>query len=153
MEKIILDEFRAAALIGMSPELLRYLTSHQVKWKDKRILTVAQKNDETFYFEESELKAYDAWLRGPWPSEKGKRPPLPHPIRDEIRLEANLECALCKSSGQAGEAAHIVPVAKSKSNHPHNLIWLCANHHTKLDNGSFGPKGADNAIIVALKQA
>ena len=25
-------------------------------------------------------------------------------IREEIRLEANLECALCKSSGEAGEA-------------------------------------------------
>lgn len=81
----------------------------------------------------------------------GKRPALPEAIRQEVRREANLECALCKSSGEAGEAAHIVPVADTRNNHPHNLIWLCANHHTKLDNGSFGPTGADNDVIVSMK--
>lgn len=135
----------------MSPELLRHLTSHQVKWKDTRKLTVAKEVNGTLYFEESELKAYNAWLRAPWPAKDNKRPSLPTAIREEIRVEANLECALCGRSGQAGEAAHIDPVNTSKSNHPHNLIWLCANHHTKFDNGCLGPKGSDNQIIAALK--
>ncbi|CAJ8711539.1 chaperone protein DnaJ [Burkholderia pseudomallei] len=153
MASRVLSEYGSAALIGMSPELLRHFASHRVKWKDDRKLAVAKTNGETYYFEEAELKAYDAWLRKPWPSKDGRRPTLPDAIREEIRREANLECALCKASGQAGEAAHIEPVANSKNNHPHNLIWLCANHHTKLDNGSFGPKGADNKVIIALKQA
>jgi len=151
MTSKLLDEFGAAALIGMSPALLRYLTSHQAKWKDKRKLKTAKEVAGTLFFEETELKEYDAWLKAPWPSRANLRPPLPPGIRSEIREEANLECALCKSSGEAGEAAHIKPVATSKSNHPHNLIWLCSNHHTKLDNGSFGPKGHDNEVIVALK--
>jgi DnaJ-class molecular chaperone len=153
MKKTLLDEFRAAVFIGMSPQLLRYLTGHHVKWKAARILSVAEKVHDILYFEENELKEYDDWLRSPWPCSKGKRPPLPDAIREEIRQEANAECAICKSSGQAGEAAHIIPVATSKNNHPHNLIWLCANHHTKLDNGSFGPKGAENEIILSLKRA
>ncbi|AXK38139.1 zinc finger domain-containing protein [Crenobacter cavernae] len=152
MKANLLNEYQAAALIGMSPELLQYLTSHQAKWRDSRKLAIAKMADGALYFEEAELKSYDAWLRAPWPAKDDKRPALPDAIREEIRLEANLECALCKSSGQAGEAAHIDPVHTGRSNHPHNLIWLCANHHTKFDNGCFGPKGADNEVIVALKR-
>lgn len=153
MKNNLLNEYQAAALIGISPELLRYLANHQVKWKDNRKLIVAKNVDGTLFFEEDELKSYDNWLRAPWPAKDNKRPGLPDAIREEIKLEANLECALCKSSGEAGEAAHIDPVATSRSNHPHNLIWLCANHHTKFDNGCFGPKGADNEVVAALKQA
>lgn len=146
-----LSEYQAAALLGMSPELLRYLATHQVKWKDSRKLAVAKMVNGALYFDESELKDYDNWLRAPWPAKDNRRPGLPDAIREEIRLEANLECALCKSSGQAGEAAHIDPVTTSRCNHPHNLIWLCANHHTKFDNGCFGPKGVDNKVVAALK--
>lgn len=138
-------------MLCMSPELLRELTEHQVKWKDKRRLVVAKEVNGEQFFEEAELKAYDAWLKKPWPSKDGKRPGLPSFIREEIRIEANLECAICKSSGEAGEAAHIDPVTTSKCNHPHNLIWLCASHHKKFDDGCFGPKGADNKVIAALK--
>lgn len=151
MKSNLLNEYQAASLIGISPDLLRYLTKHQVKYKDKRKLAVAKIVNDELYFDVVELKDYDAWLRAPWPSKDNKRPNLPDAIREEIRIEANLECALCKASGQAGEAAHIDPVHTSKSNHPHNLIWLCASHHTKFDNGCFGPKGANNEVITALK--
>jgi DnaJ-class molecular chaperone len=151
MASRLLDQYQAAATVGMSPELLRYFVEHTVKMGDGRKLPVAKTVGEVVYFNEDELTAYDAWLRAPWPSKDKRRPHLPSAIREEVRLEANLECALCKSSKDACEAAHITPVAKCKSNHPGNLIWLCANHHTKFDNGSFGPKGADNKIIVALK--
>jgi hypothetical protein len=151
MKSNLLNEYQASAFIGMSPELLRYLAKHQVKWKDARKLVVAKNVNGALYFEETELRDYDSWLRTPWPAKDNKRPSLPDAIRQEIRLEANMECALCKSSGQAGEAAHIDPVNTSRSNHPHNLIWLCANHHTKFDNGCFGPKGTDSKVIAALK--
>ncbi|MDQ0589890.1 zinc finger domain-containing protein [Variovorax paradoxus] len=152
MDANLLNQYQAAALLRMSPELLRHMVGHQVKWKDKRRLSASKEVDGVYHFEGAELRAYDKWLRAPWPVPSGKsRPGMPEQIRNEIRVEANLECALCKTSGQAGEAAHIEPVHISKNNHPHNLIWLCANHHTKLDNGSFGPKGADNETIVGLK--
>jgi DnaJ-class molecular chaperone len=151
MANTLLSEYEAAALVGMSPTLLRFFASRKAKKNENRKLAVAKKVDDTLYFDEEELRAYDKWLRQPWPAENGKRPYLPSPIRDEIRQEANLECALCYRSGEAGEAAHIRDVATSKNNHPHNLIWLCSNHHTKLDNGSFGPKGVENSDILSLK--
>jgi DnaJ-class molecular chaperone len=97
------------------------------------------------------LDDYNEWFKAPWPSKEGTRPGLPGELREEIRVEANLECALCKTSGQTGEAAHIDPIKTSKNNHPHTLIWLCANHHTKFDNGCLGPKGATNEVVAALK--
>ena len=147
----ILDQYEAAALLCMSPELLVFLTTHQVKSKDKRKLRVSREERGVVYFDKTELDSYNAWLKAPWPAKAGARPGLPTAIRQEVRLEANLECALCKTSGQTGEAAHIDPVKTSKNNHPHNLIWLCANHHTKFDNGCLGPKGASNEVVAALK--
>lgn len=147
----MLNRYQAAAFIGLSPELLLHLTTHRVKWQDPRKLVVAKYVKDEPTFTKAELTSYDTWLRARWPSKDGQRPPMPPAIREEIRIEANLECALCRSSGEAGEAAHINPVATSKSNHPSNLIWLCSTHHTKLDNGCFGPTGADNQIIAALK--
>jgi len=153
MANELLDEYEAAAMVGMSPKLLRYFSSYAAKKGDPRKLIVAEKVGDTFYFKADELISYDKWLKQPWPADNGKRPHLPKSIRGEIKEEANFECALCKTSGQAGEAAHIRDVAVSKNNHPHNLIWLCANHHTKLDNGSFGPKGAENGDIRSIKKA
>jgi hypothetical protein len=94
----LLNQYQAAALLCMSPELLRHLTSHQVKWKDKRRLAIAKEVDGVLFFEEAELRAYDDWLKAPWPAKDNKRPALPDAIREEIRLEANLECALCVNS-------------------------------------------------------
>lgn len=147
----ILDQYEAAVLLGMSPELLRFLTIYQAKWKDGRKLQVKKEVGGVLYFDKSELNDYSNWLKAPWPSKEGTRPGIPEGIRNEIRVEANLECALCGKSGQSGEAAHIDPIKTSKNNHPHNLIWLCSNHHTNFDNGCLGPKGASNEVVTALK--
>lgn len=152
MSKRLLNLYQSAALIGISPKLLKYFTRRAVKHKDPRKLNPKKIAPELF-FEESELREYDTWLRAPWPSKPKTRPHLPDAIRDEIKIEANLECALCCKSGEAGEAAHIEPLKQGKCNHPHNLIWLCANHHTKFDNGCFGPTGASNSIIRSLKES
>src|SRR5688572_24719378 len=93
MASKLLNQYQAAALLCMSPELLRHLTSHRIKWKDKRQLAIAKEVDGMLFFEETELKAYDHWLKAPWPAKDDKRPSLPEAIREEIRLEANLECA------------------------------------------------------------
>ncbi|AHF66537.1 hypothetical protein PCH70_13840 [Pseudomonas cichorii JBC1] len=152
METKYLDIYQAAAFLSISPELLQYFTRKTVKSNDSRKLNF-KKDGELYKFEEDELKDYDSWLRASWPnSPQSSRPHLPDAIKQEIRLEANLECALCLKSGEAGEAAHIEPVKTGKCNHPHNLIWLCANHHTKFDNGLFGPIGAKNEEVIAIKK-
>ena len=152
MNKKLFSIYQAAVLLGISPKLLTYFTKRAVKSKDPRKLR-STTNESHLYFEEEELKSYDDWLKAPWPAPPKTRPHLPDAIRDEIKIEANMECAVCCKSGEAGEAAHIEPIKHSKCNHPHNLIWLCSNHHVKFDNGCFGPKGASNEIIRSLKNA
>jgi DnaJ-class molecular chaperone len=147
----ILDQYQAAYLLGISPELLEYFTRKTVKFGDMRKLQVEQRKGGILFFKEEELRDYNNWLLQPWPSEDKKRPHLPTAIRNEVKAEASGECAICAKHGNSCEAAHIAPVATSKCNHPHNLLWLCANHHTKFDNGSLGPKGVDNELVKAAK--
>ncbi|WP_336814103.1 zinc finger domain-containing protein [Bosea sp. MMO-172] len=142
-----LNEFQAASLVGMSPKLLRWLTSYAPKQDSSRKLK-ARKGDDQIYFERAELEGFNDWLKLPWPKKDGGRPPVPEGIRREIQDEAGGECAICHAHANSCEAAHIVPVAKTQNNHPENLIWLCANHHTKFDKHTYGPK-AENAEFVA----
>jgi DnaJ-class molecular chaperone len=147
----IIDQYQAACLLAMSPELLEYFTKKTVKKGDNRKLQVAKRSGPILFFAEDELKSYNDWLFQPWPAKPKKRPHLPDAIRDEVKYEAAGECAICSKNGNSCEAAHIAPVAITKCNHPHNLLWLCANHHTKFDNGSLGPKGVDNELVKATK--
>ena len=137
----ILNEYEAAATLSISPELLKYCASHTVKSGHTRKLVGTKNANGLFSFEEDELLSYDKYLREEWPSSMpGERPHLPDAFKTEIRTEACGECAICLANGNSCEAAHIAAVHKSKSHHPHNLIWLCANHHTKFDKGLIGPK-------------
>ena len=132
--KGLLSEITAAIEFEISPELLRYFTSHSVKHGETRVLPVTTKGRARFYDPE-DLKAYDSYLRAPWPkTAKQSRPHLPDEIRQDIMREAHFACAVCAHNG-AGEAAHLVPVAKAHSHHPAVLLWLCANHHTGVDKG------------------
>jgi DnaJ-class molecular chaperone len=146
-----LNEFQAAALVGLSPRLLRWLSGHAPKVDNVRKLKV-RKSGDTLFFDQKELVGFNDWLRLPWPHKPGSRPPIPAGIRREIREEASGQCAMCNTNADACEAAHIEPVAKSKNNHPENLIWLCASHHTKFDNGNLGPKPEDTEFVVGFKQ-
>lgn len=143
----IISEYEAAALVAMSPDLLRWLTSHAPKSGIKTKLKVAKKEENCFYFDREELMSFDAFLRQPWPATSGKRPHIPVKIRDEIKVEANGECAICCQHGNKCEAAHLEPVAKTQSNHPENLLWLCANHHTAYDKGHYGPRTEDADFV------
>lgn len=148
----ILNQYEAAALLAISPELLLYCTSYKAKAGVDRKLIVAKKEKDLWYFEEDELKDYDRFLREAWPSkEAGARPHLPDAFKNEVKQEASGECALCLANGNSCEAAHIASVAKSRCNHPHNLIWLCANHHTKFDKGWLGPKEDQNDLVKSQK--
>ena len=146
-----IDIYQAACFLGISPELLTYFTENTVKKNDARKLQVARRDGNTLFFDEHELRAYNDWLFLPWPAEPNIRPHLPSAIKRDVKAEASGECAICSNNANSCEAAHIVPVSKTKCNHPHNLLWLCANHHTKFDNGSLGPKGVDNELVKATK--
>jgi DnaJ-class molecular chaperone len=152
MKQTIINEYQAAALVAMSPTLLRSFTSYAAKYDDTRKLLVAYKKDDSFFFDKEEILDFDKWLRQPWkPRPPETRPRVPTYIEDEIKVEANGECAICLANSNSCEAAHIDPVSMSKCNHPHNLIWLCANHHTKFDKHHFGPKEEDKLFIVSFK--
>lgn len=131
----LISEYEAAALTALSPELLRWLTGHAPKHGSKRKLKIAKKDGDTFFFEKDELLAFDHWLKQPWPRKDGARPNIPSAIRREIKHEAGGSCAICHDHKDTCEAAHIDPVSVTDNNHPENLIWLCANHHTAYDKG------------------
>lgn len=145
-----LNEYEAAALVGLSPKLLRWLAGHAPKQDTDRKLQVRTEGERIF-IGQKELLGFNAWLKVAWPSKGSTRPPVPTGIRREIQDEASGECAICLKNGNSCEAAHIDPVAKSKNNHPENLIWLCANHHTKFDHGGFGPSSEAKDFVTAFK--
>lgn len=128
-----LTEIDAAIAVGMSPRLLRWFTSYAPKHGSDRKLPCRKAGGEYFY-EKSELHAFDNFLREPWPSGNAQRPAIPAGILDEIKSEAYFQCAICPH-GNDGEAAHIEAVAESHCNHPENLLWTCPNHHTAYDHG------------------
>lgn len=145
-----LNEYEAAALVGLSPSLLRWLAGYAPKQGIDRKLQIRKEGGRIFV-ERDELVGFNDWLKVAWPSKGSTRPPIPAGIRREIQDEASGECAICLKNGNSCEAAHIDPVAKSKNNHPENLIWLCANHHTKFDHGGFGPSDNAKEFVNAFK--
>jgi rubrerythrin len=128
----MLNEIEAALYLKMSPSLIRWLTSHAPKKGESRKLRFLKKEGSKLFFEEAELDSFNKYLQEPWPvSPNQKRPNIPNEIDTEIKQEARFRCAICEES--EGEIAHIDPVHLSKCNHPHNLIYLCPNCHTKYD--------------------
>ncbi|WP_114945262.1 HNH endonuclease [Microvirga calopogonii] len=148
----ILNEYQAAVLTGLSPDLLRWLVSYAPKQGVDRKLKVARKENGAYLFERAEVEGFNDWLKAPWPHKSGQRPPIPAGIMAEIKREANGECAICRSNRDTCEAAHLDPVATSKNNHPENLLWLCSNHHTAYDKGLFGPDPENASFVRDFKQ-
>lgn len=129
-----LTEIEASILLRISPTLLRWLTGHAPKHNSKRKLFFTEKDGEYFY-DEDELRAFDQFLREPWPKPAtAQRAHVPEGITREIKIEANHKCAFCEYTN-SGEGAHIDAVNNGGCNHPHNLIWCCPNHHTEYDRG------------------
>ena len=151
-DDVLINEYEAAATVGMSTLLLRWLTSHAPKHQVDRKLPLAMVREDVAFYNKGELLRFDKWLKEPWPHPPGKRPHIPTKIVDEIRREAGWGCAVCHDFKQTCEAAHIDPVSKSKNNHPGNLIWLCSNHHTAYDKGLYGPSEDISDFIKHLKE-
>jgi hypothetical protein len=102
------NEYEAARIVGLSPTLLRWFTSYAPRPGSERKLQIAKKEQDTIFFDEQELVYFNAWLALPWPQKVDEsRPGIPVGIRDEIRVEANGECAICLAHSDKCEAAHI----------------------------------------------
>ena len=131
MKNVKINEYEAAVEFGFSPELLRWFTSFSVIDDEK---LAYQEINSLYVFKLSDLQKIDKKMLGKWPlPPSGTRPTIPEGIKREIKKEAQFCCPVCKSV--QGELAHIRPVAKTLCNHPNNLIFLCANHHTEYDYG------------------
>lgn len=146
-----LTEIQAAIRVKMSPALLRWFTSHAPKYKSTRKLPYTEVDDEYFY-DSDELDKFDSFLKEPWPCPpKRTRPTVPKEIEREIKREAHYKCAFCEYKAH-GEGAHIDAVAKSRCNHPHNLIWSCPNHHTEYDHGLLVASQLTNEEVKIVKK-
>ncbi|MBY3356030.1 HNH endonuclease signature motif containing protein [Rhizobium laguerreae] len=127
-----LSEIESAIYMKMSPELLVHFTKHAVKYKETTKLVCVDDHSGRWY-EKKDLDAFNTYLRQAWPkAPTAQRPKLPGKIRNEIMLEASAVCPICGFES-AGEAAHLEAISASHSHHPENLLWLCPNHHTVID--------------------
>ncbi|MBN2571606.1 MAG: HNH endonuclease [Ignavibacteriales bacterium] len=143
-----ISEFEAAILVEMSPDLLRWFTSYSPK-NDNIKLNFEERNG-IYYYDKNELLKFNVYLNMPWdiPS-NGQRPNIPAGISEEVKREAYRVCVACHTN--MGELAHITPVSKTMNNHPHNLIYLCPNHHKAYDYG-FKYKNLTKDEVLAYKK-
>ena len=145
----LISEFDAAQEVQMSPILLRWFTSYSAKGDGRKLKFTIK--DGVYFYEKIDLFDFNTYLNLPWkkPSD-GSRPPIPTGIATEVKTESHYRCPLCNTN--VGELAHIKPVSKSFSNHPHNLIFLCPTHHTVYDFG-FKYKNVTKKDILIHKRA
>ncbi len=145
----MLSAVEAAIKLGVGVELIEYFTRYCPKHKDNRKL-LAKKMEGQLVIEEKELLDFQRYLNLPWPvPSSADRPTIPTPIKDDIKRESHLGCAICGSMDN-GEVAHIEAVDTSLNNSPDNLIFLCPNHHTKYD---LGHKPANNVTPEMVRAA
>jgi len=94
-----------------------------------------------------DLKEWNDFLDKPLIRKGEKRPEIPIAIREYLKVESKGKCAKC-GTGHRLDNAHINSWADSFSHHPHNLIRLCTDCHTKYDNGIISKEE-----IVKLKKS
>lgn len=127
---MLVNEDEAAIYLGITKELL---FSFVKKGYNGKKLTV-NSNINNNFFDINDLQNWNFFLHEPLINGIEKRPDIPLSIREYLKVESNGKCARC-GSGHRLDNAHINPWAESFSHHPHNLIRLCTDCHTKYDDG------------------
>lgn len=127
---MLVNETEAAIYLGITKELL---FSFVKKGYNGRKLTV-NSNINNNFFDVNDLQKWNVFLHEPLINEGEKRPDIPLSIREYLKVESKGKCVRC-GSGHRLDNAHINPWAESFSHHPHNLIRLCTDCHTKYDDG------------------
>lgn len=129
----------ASIILGTPEFLIRDFVSYQFNGKK---LKPSTKNSEEFLFTLSELEEFGQHLHASWPGTERKAPP--DYIERYLIFEALGACALCRNQKPNYENAHIDGWAKSRSNHPHNILRLCLDCHTS--------HGKDVKLLRAVKE-
>lgn len=127
---MLVNETEAAVYLGITKELLFFFVK---KGYNGRKLAV-NSNINNNFFDINDLQNWNVFLHEPLINEGEKRPDIPLSIREYLKVESKGKCARC-GSGHRLDNAHINPWAESFSHHPHNLIRLCTDCHTKYDDG------------------
>lgn len=145
----LIVEIEAAMQLGISVKLLTYFTKNCPKYGQTKLLPVKQM-EGVRYFDTADLLTYQKYLSEPWPkAPDSQRPSIPDAIKNDVRAECHLSCAICGDLNK-GEIAHIEAVATTANNSPDNLVLLCPNHHTEYD---LGYKPSSNVSLEALRAA
>jgi DnaJ-class molecular chaperone len=145
----LIVEIEAAMQLGITIKLLRYFTKKCPKYGESRLLH-KKEVDGIVYHETDDILSYQRYLSEPWPKRPdSERPHIPDAIKEDVKAECHLACAICGDMNR-GEVAHIEAVAATANNSPENLVFLCPNHHTEYD---LGFKPNSNVSLEALKAA
>ncbi|TDX02176.1 zinc finger domain-containing protein [Dinghuibacter silviterrae] len=144
----LISEFEAAQEVKISPTLLRWFTSYAAKDDGRKLMFEIR--DGLYYYDKKELLDFSSYLHLPWAKPpRGTRPSIPAGIITEIKTESHYRCPICNTN--MGELAHIKPVSKTFDNHPHNLIYLCPNHHTAYDFGARYANISEEEVLLHKK--
>jgi len=127
---MLVSQDEAAIYLGITKELL---FSFVKKGYNGRKLTV-NSNISNNFFDIKDLQNWNLFLHEPLINQGEKKPDIPLSIREYLKVESKGKCGRC-GSGHRLDNAHINPWAESFSHHPHNLIRLCTDCHTKYDYG------------------
>lgn len=151
-----LDWKRVAADLRITPMLLKWFSRYQVNKGDgqRRRLTC---KDGRAPISKAAMD-FDRWLSTPWPSKS-----VPAGISRELERESLGLCVLCRTPTDVPEEAHINRKHVFKdgkitkryeldhySQHPHNLLHLCPNCHSRYDRIDAG--GVTNAGVRQAKE-
>lgn len=140
---MLINENEAALFLGITKELLYAFVKTGAKGQKLPINASVNNN----FFTKDQLNVWNAFLHEPWSLKSNERPEIPSFIKEYLKVESGGKCVRC-GSGHRLDNAHIVPWNESLSHHPHNLIRLCTDCHTKYDDGIIS-----RGEIQNLKQA
>lgn len=113
-------------VLRMRTALIEKFTSHSPKGDGMKL-----EFSSSGTIEESDLIHFNQYLMSEWPSKR-----IPTYIENELKYEARDECGYCGNS-LITESAHIDRKGIELDyycQHPHNLIELCPNCHSRYDN-------------------
>ena len=116
----------AAHRLRMTVKLLHWCTQHSIKGDDRKLFEA-----EPGKFEECELNEFNAHLHSAWNTRY-----VPAEVKRELQREARGQCGMCDATNDCLEMAHIDRKDNELSyhcQHPHNLMLLCPNCHSRYD--------------------
>jgi tetratricopeptide (TPR) repeat protein len=131
----LLDEIEAALRLRITVDLLfKYARYAPKKSLGNTQRLTYEAGPAGAGFRTRVLDAWDTYLKEPWAGPGDERPIVPAYVERHLDVEGGGRCAWCHS-GHKLETAHIDGYALSRSHYHHNLIRLCADCHTKYDDG------------------